>query len=403
VVIAVAFGLAVLLTAGAPERRQTAAQSHHPPVGPAPGPTGTGTGKVRPTLPGPGLGHSPSPSTGTGTRTASCPSSTGKATLTVGSGGQYGTIQAAVNAASAGDTIEIAGGTYRESVDVNKSGSAGAYITLRAKAGQTVTLAGGNGLPASGSSNRGLLTLDNSRYVKIDGLTITGSHQHGIYAGQASDLVIQNTTVTGSQDGGILVGDGSGITIACDRIGGNNAAAAGGDIGAAANEAVTLFNVSNFSVTGNSVFGNHEEGIDVKDGTHDGTIRGNQVYQNNGPNIYVDGASNVQISANHVYSAKGSSKSGIGLAVESGGSASNVDIFSNVIYSNPGGGVDFWIGTYSDVQIYSNRIYNNGQAAIRVSGGTVTGSGARNNIVYGNPLNSVSGFTMSGNVTTNPD
>jgi hypothetical protein len=39
--------------------------------------------------------------------------------LTVGTGGTYSTIQAAVDAAGNGDTILIAAGTYREQVTVN--------------------------------------------------------------------------------------------------------------------------------------------------------------------------------------------------------------------------------------------------------------------------------------------
>jgi len=41
-------------------------------------------------------------------------------TLTVGEGGQYSTIQAAVNAAGPGDTIVVYSGTYRENVIVDK-------------------------------------------------------------------------------------------------------------------------------------------------------------------------------------------------------------------------------------------------------------------------------------------
>jgi pectin methylesterase-like acyl-CoA thioesterase len=57
-------------------------------------------------------------------------------TWTVGTGGSFNfsTIQAAVNAAGNGDTIEIAAGTYREQVTVS-----GKDITIHgAGAGQTI-------------------------------------------------------------------------------------------------------------------------------------------------------------------------------------------------------------------------------------------------------------------------
>ena len=41
------------------------------------------------------------------------------ATLTVGSGGDYPTIQAAIDAASDGDRIEIAAGSYLESLEID--------------------------------------------------------------------------------------------------------------------------------------------------------------------------------------------------------------------------------------------------------------------------------------------
>jgi pectin methylesterase-like acyl-CoA thioesterase len=56
------------------------------------------------------------------------------ATLTVGLGGTFSTIQAAVTAAQDGDIIDIAAGTYREQVTVD-----GKDITIHgAGAGQTI-------------------------------------------------------------------------------------------------------------------------------------------------------------------------------------------------------------------------------------------------------------------------
>ncbi|WP_205752826.1 right-handed parallel beta-helix repeat-containing protein [Cryptosporangium phraense] len=325
-------------------------------------------------------------------------------TLTVGPHGQYRTIQAAVDAAEAGDTVRIEGGTYHEAVDVTKSGRAGAYLTIAAKDGEKVVLDGEGTLPdTSGEDRRGLLTFDKQQYVKISGISVTRSKRHGIYAGHSSHVVIDDAEVSYSQDGGILLGDGTDYTLTGNRVHHNNAAADGGDIGAAANEGLTLYRARNFRIAGNVVHENYEEGIDVKNSTSDGTIEYNSVYANNGPNIYVDGANDIQVFSNDVYDAKGPTKSGIGLAVESGGSARNVQIFNNLLHGNPGGGVDFWIGAYSDVQIYNNTIYQNGRAAIRLQSGTVSNSVAVNNIIWGNPLIDVPGVTMSGNLTSDPE
>jgi hypothetical protein len=62
------------------------------------------------------------------------------ATITVkaAGGGDYTTLQAGCDAATAGDTIEVYNGTYNENVDIDtNSGGAGTEITLKAAAGQT--------------------------------------------------------------------------------------------------------------------------------------------------------------------------------------------------------------------------------------------------------------------------
>jgi len=92
------------------------------------------------------------------------------AELTVGTDGQYKTIQQAVNAAKPGDTVSIAPGTYTENVVVDKS------LTITAASGRPTVRA------ADASKDVFLLT---SPGVRINGLTITGG---------ASGVKLQNTS-----------------------------------------------------------------------------------------------------------------------------------------------------------------------------------------------------------------
>src|SRR3990172_3394319 len=63
------------------------------------------------------------------------PSNSNAATLEVGVGRTYSTIQAAVNAAVAGDTVLVYPGTYNESVSIpdGKQGTATSPIVIKAQ------------------------------------------------------------------------------------------------------------------------------------------------------------------------------------------------------------------------------------------------------------------------------
>src|SRR3990167_10067719 len=63
------------------------------------------------------------------------PSNSNAATLEVGVGRAYSTIQAAVNAAQAGDTVLVYPGTYNESVSIpdGKQGTATSPIIIKAQ------------------------------------------------------------------------------------------------------------------------------------------------------------------------------------------------------------------------------------------------------------------------------
>ncbi len=99
------------------------------------------------------------------------------AALNVGSGGQYKSINEAVNAAQPGDTITISAGTYTENVIVTKS------VTITAVSpGSTVVKA------ADVSKDVFLVQAKN---VRVEGLTITGGAS-GVHIQNTSKCVVTN-------------------------------------------------------------------------------------------------------------------------------------------------------------------------------------------------------------------
>lgn len=116
--------------------------------------------------------------------------------------GDYVTIQAAVNAASAGDTIIVAAGTYTENVVIGK-----ANLTLQSavKGGAiirpTITAPG---WPSA-------VVVINSDGVTVDGFEIDGTTlaKNGIFGWETSGLTIKNNKVHGA----VNAWDGVGINL----------------------------------------------------------------------------------------------------------------------------------------------------------------------------------------------
>ncbi|MBI4880723.1 MAG: right-handed parallel beta-helix repeat-containing protein [Planctomycetes bacterium] len=130
--------------------------------------------------------------------------------------GDYGTIQAAVNAGSAGDVIEVSQGTYFEDVAINKSD-----ITLRAKSGDTVTIdAGGAGTPlpvavCSGVTVQKIRLRNTANSVGLDivfassilikGCAVDNASNAGISANVVTEVVIEECSVKNAGGDGIYL------------------------------------------------------------------------------------------------------------------------------------------------------------------------------------------------------
>lgn len=169
-----------------------------------------------------------------------------------GTGGCFSSIQAAVNAASSGDTIQVAAGTYSEHVSFGNNltitgAGAGSTIVDGSNSGTVFTTPGGTvaisnltvqhgsasaSQPGGGIFNAADLTLSNVAIINNSG------EGGGIFNESGATLTITNSTISGNSSVGSSAGGGFGGGIANDgsasltnvTIANNSASNGGGGI-----------------------------------------------------------------------------------------------------------------------------------------------------------------------------
>ena len=148
-------------------------------------------------------------------------------TITVGAAGS---IQAAVDQARPGDTIEIEPGTYRQSVlvDVDR-------ITLRGlvKHGQRAILDGegeltdaviasGHGFTIEGLALRNYtsngITVQGATGVAFRDLVVDNTGLYGVYPVECRDVRVERVVVTGARDAAIYVGQSADIVVRDNEV-----------------------------------------------------------------------------------------------------------------------------------------------------------------------------------------
>jgi parallel beta-helix repeat protein len=312
-------------------------------------------------------------------------------------GNSFNTIQKAADAVSAGSIVSIRQGTYKESIIIKSSGSVNNPIELTNHLEELVLIDGEKILPKI-KSGLGLVSIDSQEYVNISGLKITNSQYYGIKLIDSKHITIKNCEVSHSNHGGIVTEEtGMDITIdGCD-VHHNNS------LGTAAwHEAITLSDVDTFEVKNCRVYDNKEDGIDAKYGSNNGSIHDNITYRNNGPNIYIDAAHNIDVYNNYIHDATSIYKPGLMLAVESNPNryyTYNINVYNNVIFNNAAG-IGFLIepdpekwANFSNIVISNNTVVNNNKnnwGAIYIFGGSEVNYGKGNvvvnNIFWNNTL-----------------
>lgn len=216
-------------------------------------------------------------------------------------GTYFDTIQAAINAAGADNTIEVAPGTYNENVTINKPG-----LTLKATGTAAETTINAN-------KGFGVYILKDLGVVTIDGFTVKGWKDAGIVQGTGNrpgttSRILNNIVIgeTGDEDhgngiqvtgdnsliegntvtGAYYIGSGpygaSGImAYAANNVIIRNNKVSGADLGisVSAGKYHNLGPITGCVVEGNEVF-NTEIGITVTFAANNTTISGNFVHDN---------------------------------------------------------------------------------------------------------------------------
>ncbi|PKR82788.1 DUF1565 domain-containing protein [Heyndrickxia camelliae] len=304
----------------------------------------------------------------------------------------FRTIEKATAEATAGTTVFLRRGTYKEKLVVKHSGTKSKPVIFKAYKEEKVALSGKNLKDVEG--NTALVTIHNKNYVTIHGLMIqdlttnlTNETVMGIYVtGNSKHIVLENNHVQhiethadeGNGHGIAVYGTGSMKDI---KIVNNTVQ----DLKLGSSESLVLNgNIDGFKVVNNKVRRSDNIGIDLigyegvskdknVDYVRNGVVKNNNVYEissygnpaygkdYSAGGIYVDGGKNIAIEENTIY------KCDIGIEATSehaGKYADNIHINNNTIYNNfytgiSIGGYDKERGGTKNSIISQNILYRN--------------------------------------------
>ncbi len=178
---------------------------------------------------------------------------TGAATLNVGEGQAYATVQSAVNAASEGDVISVSEGTFSENIVVKKNG-----ILLIGKSKEKTIIDGRK-------ISSGVRIEANN--VKVSGFTIQNSGGSSIEDAGVTLYRANNNVITNL----ILVNNVVGISI---YSGSNNNIASGNEIKSNSNYGIFILSSNDNKIYNNNIQIN-------KFGVYADSAKTNRIYSNN--------------------------------------------------------------------------------------------------------------------------
>jgi parallel beta-helix repeat protein len=256
-------------------------------------------------------------------------------------------IQAAINNAIAGDTIQVHAGTYTENVIVNKT------LTLQGDDAGVVTV-------QTNDPDINVFTVT-ADYVNISGFTVTGATSYpnaGIYLGNSNNSIIANNVVSGNFVN-IFISHSDRTTLADNTV-------SDCDYG------IYMAFSSDNNLTCNRATSSAWYGINLVDSSNNNTIRDNIASEGGYTGISMSYSSSYNTLINNTVNSN-SGYCGILLIY----SSDHNTLRNNTVNSN-GGNAGIFLWSSSDNMLAGNRLTDNNDYGIRLY------NASNNNLIYNN-------------------
>lgn len=167
----------------------------------------------------------------------------------------FATLSHAVTVVAAGDTVVLADGTYPGAVTLERSGSPGHYITLRAAhRGQAKLVVTGN---------FSALNLKDVGWVRVEGLDVQADQDHGIQAENSHHIQVVGNICHDCGGGGIALNYGDYFLVEGNTVYNNTATNTFQTSGISVYQARAYDNAAGFHIIirGNMVYDNVESAV----------------------------------------------------------------------------------------------------------------------------------------------
>ena len=285
----------------------------------------------------------------------------------------YAAISTGIAALRAGDTLTVHAGTYAITSPIfvrNLSASSATPILIRAEGPVTIT----NGENAVGTW-QGAIDIRDCAWITVKKFSIQKSGFFGIYMERVDHVTIEQCTTRATMASGIASWNNTNVTISGNDISAACDQGQAGDPNSSCQECISLDHTNGFTVENNRVHDAAQngkanwgggEGIDIKNGSSNGIVRYNHVYNIVQLGLYVEAweadIRNVEVYGNLLHN----NANGIVVTSEQTGNLSNVFVHDNVVYDCGLSGFSF--GHYKDgitvdsLWVFNNTFVHNGYA-----------------------------------------